>query len=114
MKVTLIRTDKKNIQHVSTRTIETLMDRMKTDVGKDVIATFRRQLPMIANLGWKYKDMHLLPRVCATCELAKKPNGDLEFGKWNGLILLTLGAFNDNEQGIGYGYAINTGGIYRL
>ena len=98
MKATLIRTDKKNIQHVSTRTIETLLDRMKTDVGKDTIANFRRQLPMIANLGWEYKDMHLMPRVCATCELAKKANGDLEFGKWNGLILLTLGKFNDNEQ----------------
>ena len=98
MKATLIRTDKKNIQHVSTRTIETLLDRMKTDVGKDTIANFRRQLPMIANLGWEYKDMHLLPRVCATCELAKKANGDLEFSKWNGLILLTLGKFNDNEQ----------------
>ena len=98
MKVTLIRTDKKNIQHVSTRTIETLMDRMRKDIGKDAIANFRRQLPMIANLGWEYKDMHLLPRVCATSELAKMSNGDLEFGKWNGLILLTFGEFNGNEQ----------------
>ncbi len=98
MKVTLIRTDKKNVQHVSTRTIETLMERMKTDVGKEAIATFRRQLPMIANLGWEYKDMHLMPRVCATSELTKKANSDLEFGKWNGLILLTLGKFEDAGQ----------------
>ncbi len=95
MKVTLIRTDKKNVQHVSTRTIETLMERMKTDFGKEAIATFRRQLPMIANLGWEYKDMHLMPRVCATSELTKNANSDLEFGKWNGLILLTLGKFED-------------------
>ena len=95
MKVTLIRTDKKNVQHVSTRTIETLMERMKTDIGKEAIATFRRQLPMIANLGWEYKDMHLMPRVCATSELTKKANSDLEFGQWNGLILLTLGKFED-------------------
>ena len=98
MKVTLIRTDKKNVQHVSTRTIETLMERMKTDIGKDAIASFRRQLPMIANLGWEYKDMHLMPRVCATSELTKKANKDLEFGKWNGLILLTLGKFEDAGQ----------------
>ena len=98
MKVTLIRTDKKNVQHVSTRTIETLMERMKTDIGKDAIASFRRQLPMIANLGWEYKDMHLMPRVCATSELTKKANSDLEFGKWNGLILLTLGKFEDAGQ----------------
>jgi hypothetical protein len=95
MKVTLIRTDKKNVQHVSTRTIETLMERMKTDIGKEAIATFRRQLPMIANLGWEYRDMHLIPRVFATSELVKKTNKDLEFGKWNGLILLTLGKFED-------------------
>ena len=98
MKVTLIRTDKKNVQHVSTRTIETLMERMKADVGKEAIATFRRQLPMIANLGWEYKDMHLMPRVCATSELTKKANKDLEFGQWNGLILLTLGKFEDAGQ----------------
>ena len=98
MKVTLIRTDKKNVQHVSTRTIETLMERMKTDIGKEAIATFRRQLPMIANLGWEYKDMHLMPRVCATSELTKKANKDLEFGQWNGLILLTLGKFEDAGQ----------------
>ena len=98
MKATLIRTDKKNIQHVSNRTIEKLMESMKTDIGKGAIATFRLQLPMIANLGWEYKDMHLMPRVCATSELTKKANGDLEFGKWNGLILLTLGEFNENEQ----------------
>ena len=98
MKVTLIRTDKKNVQHVSTRTIETLMERMKTDIGKEAIATFRRQLPMIANLGWEYRDMHLMPRVCATSELTKKANSDLEFGKWNGLILLTLGKFEDAGQ----------------
>ena len=98
MKATLIRTDKKNIQHVSNRTIEKLMESMKTDIGKGAIATFRLQLPMIANLGWEYKDMHLMPRVCATSELTKKANGDLEFGRWNGLILLTLGEFNENEQ----------------
>ena len=98
MKVTLIRTDKKNVQHVSTRTIETLMERMKTDIGKEAIATFRRQLPMIANLGWEYRDMHLIPRVCATSELTKKTNKDLEFGQWNGLILLTLGKYEDAGQ----------------
>ena len=98
MKATLIRTDKKNIQHVSTRTIEKLMESMKTDVGKEAISTFRRQLPMIANLGWEYKDMHLLPKVCATSELAKSTNGDLEFRKWNEMILLTLGGFEDDNQ----------------
>jgi hypothetical protein len=98
MKATLIRTDKKNIKHISTRTIETLMDCMKTDIGKEVISTFRRQLPMIAKLGWEYKDMHLMPQVCATSELSRNNSGELEFRKWNGLVLLTLGAFEGSEQ----------------
>lgn len=98
MKVTLTRTDKKNVQHVSTRTIENLMAGMKADIGKDVIATFRRQLPMIANLGWAYKDMHQMPRVCATSELTRTADGELEFKKWNGLVLLTIGSLDDSSQ----------------
>ena len=41
MKVTIVRTDKKNVQHVSTRTIEKQLERMKSDIGKGVIANFR-------------------------------------------------------------------------
>ena len=98
MKVAFIRTDKKNIQHVSTRTIESLMERMKSDAVKDVISAFRRELPLMANFGSSYKDMHLIPRVCATSELARNAEGELEFRSWNGLILLTIGTLSDNEQ----------------
>ena len=98
MKATLIRTDKNNIQHISTKAIDVLMERMKSDIGKDAIGNFRRQLPMITKLGWIYKDMHLIPRVCATSELARSADGDLEFRKWNGLVLITLGEFDTHEQ----------------
>lgn len=98
MKATLIRTDKKNIQHVSSRSIEKLLERMKTDIGNDVIANFRRQLPMIANLGWEFKDMHLLPQVCVTSELSKGADGELAFRAWNGLVLLTIGPLEDHVQ----------------
>ena len=98
MRVTIVRTDKKNVQHVFTRTIEKQLERMKSDIGKDVIAYFRRLLPMITSQYWEYKDMHLMPRVYATSVLSKTPNGDLEFREWNGLILLTIGQLEDANQ----------------
>lgn len=98
MKVTIVRTDKKNIQHVSSRTIEKQLERMKSDIGKDVIANFRRLLPMITSQYWEYKDMHLMPKIYATSVLSKNANGDLEFRSWNELILLTIGKQEDAEQ----------------
>ena len=98
MKATIVRTDKKNVQHVSTHTIEKQLERMKSDIGKGVIANFRLLLPMITSQKWEYKDMHLMPRVCATSMLAKDANGDLEFRAWNGLIMLTIGQLEDDEQ----------------
>ena len=70
MKVTIVRTDKKNVQHVSTRTIEKQLERMKSDIGKGAIANFRLLLPMITSQNWEYKDMHLMPRIYATSVLA--------------------------------------------
>ena len=98
MKVTIVRTDKKNVQHVSTRTIEKQLERMKSDIGKGVIANFRLLLPMITSQNWEYKDMHLMPRIYVTSVLAKNANGDLEFRAWNGLIMLTIGQLEDDEQ----------------
>ena len=98
MKVTIVRTDKKNIQHVSTRTLEKQLERMKSDIGKYVITNFRQLLPMIASENWHYKDLHLMPKICATSVLSKSSNGELEFREWNGLILLTIGHQEDAEQ----------------
>ena len=63
MKVTLIRTDKKNVPHVTVNTIEKLMTRMQTDTKQQSVQALRRHLPMLVSLGWHFKDMHLLPRV---------------------------------------------------
>ena len=91
MKVTLIRTDKKNVPHVTTSTIEKLITRIQTDTKQQTVQDLRRHLPMLVSLGWQFKDMHLLPRVYPAVELTKASNGDLAFKNWNGLVLLTIG-----------------------
>jgi hypothetical protein len=98
MKVTLIRTDKRNVPHVTVNTIEKLMTRMQTDTKQQTIQTLRRHLPMLVSLGWHFKDMHLLPRVYPAVELTKTSNGDLIFKNWNGLVLLTIGGVDDREK----------------
>lgn len=97
MKVTLIRTDKKNVPHVTTSTIEKLITRIQTDTKHQTVQDLRRHLPMLVSLGWQFKDMHLLPRVYPAVELTKAPNGDLAFKNWNGLVLLTIGGIDDCE-----------------
>ena len=98
MKVTLIRTDKKNVPHVTVNTIEKLMTRMQTDTKQQTVHDLRRHLPMLASLGWHFKDMHLLPRIYPAVELTKTSNGDLIFKNWNGLVLLTIGGVDDREK----------------
>ena len=98
MKVTLIRTDKKNVPHVTVNTIEKLMTRMQTDTKQQSVQALRRHLPMLVSLGWHFKDMHLLPRIYPAVELTKTSNGDLTFKNWNGLVLLTIGGVDDREK----------------
>ena len=98
MKVTLIRTDKKKVPHVTVNTIEKLMTRMQTDTKQQSVQALRRHLPMLVSLGWHFKDMHLLPRVYPAVELTKTSNGDLIFKNWNGLVLLTIGGVDDREK----------------
>ena len=98
MKVTLIRTDKKNVPHVTVNTIEKLMTRMQTDTKQQTVHDLRRHLPMLASLGWHFKDMHLLPRIYPAVELTKTSNGDLIFKNWNGQVLLTIGGIDDREK----------------
>ena len=97
MKVTLIRTDKRNVPHVTVNTIEKLMTRIQTDTKQQTVQDLRRHLPMLISQGWHFKDMHLLPRVYPAVELARTSNGDLTFKNWNGLVLLTIGGVEDRE-----------------
>ena len=97
MKVTLIRTDKKNVAHVTTSTIEKLITRIQTDTKQQTVQDLRRHLPLLTSLGWDFKDMHLLPRVYPAVELIKDPSGDLTFKHWNGVVLLTIGGLEDRE-----------------
>ena len=86
-----------NVPHVTTSTMENLITRIQTDTKQQTVQDLRRHLPMLASLGWHFKDMHLLPRVYPAVELTKAPNGDLTFKHWNGVVLLTIGGLEDRE-----------------
>lgn len=96
MRITLIRTDKQNVTHVSTRTLENFLERIKTDTTKESVAAMRRELPFLITYGGKFKDLHQLPRVYPAAELSKDEGGDPLFHRWNGLVLLTIGPLADH------------------
>ena len=94
MRLTLVRTDQKNVVHVTTRTLESLMTRISRDNRQGSLTELRRFLPMMISYGWQFKDMHLLPRVYPAVELAKNESGDLVYAKTLAIgIPSTLAAF---------------------
>ena len=98
MKVTIIRTDSKNIPHVSIWTIERLMEHIMADNSKGAVAQLRRQLPLRISYGWDIKELRALPRVYPAVVMGKSSGGDILFRQWNGVVLLTVGGLADREQ----------------
>ena len=97
MKLTFVRTDKKNAIHVSLRSLDQMAKRVRNDNKQGSVRELRRMLPMIASYGWTFKDMHLLPRIYPAAEMMKDERGDLVFRRWNGLVLLTVGPLDDQK-----------------
>ena len=98
MKLTFVRTDKNNTIHVSLRSLEQLVERMKRDNRQGSVGELRRMLPMIIGYGWTFRDKHLLPCICPAAEMVKDEHGDLMFRQWNGLVMLTVGPLNDQKS----------------
>ena len=89
MKFSIIRTDKNNQQHLSQKTLDALLQRMKTDTKRGDVERLRAHLPYLRS-GYRYSHMADLPRVYPCAELAKDANGNLVMARCNGLVLLTV------------------------
>ena len=89
MKLTLIRTDKKNRHHLSTCTMEALTERMKSENKDAVVSALRRELPMMQAYGMKFAQLHKLPRVYVASSLGKDERNEVAFRQPTGLLLLT-------------------------
>ena len=98
MKLTLIRTDKQNRQHLSTKTLERFADRVKTDTKQQLVAELRREIPFMSSPEAEFPKMAQLPRVHPAAEWRLDERGDLQMVAFNGVVLLSIGPMKAAAQ----------------
>lgn len=98
MKITLIKTDKKNRNHLSHVTLDKLMELMKDEKKYDVVTELRRQLPMLQAYTMRFDHMYRLPRVYVTSEFSVDDRGELVFCRPTGLLLLTAAGMASADE----------------
>lgn len=98
MKLTLIRTDKQNRQHLTTKTLERFAERVKTDTKLQLITELRREIPFMSSSRTTFPKMEQLPRVYPAAEWRIDERGDLEMVAFNGVVLLSIGQLTDEAQ----------------
>lgn len=87
MKLTIIRTDKKNIPHLTVKTFEWFLERIKIDTKAEDIGKFRQYISRFGDNGI-YEDNVPMAMIHPLVEMVKTENGNLEITSFNGLIWL--------------------------
>lgn len=98
MKLILIRTDKQNRQHLTTKTLERFAERVKTDTKQQLITELRREIPFMSNGQSAFAKMERLPRVYPAAEWRIDERGDLEMVTFNGVVMLSIDQLTDKAQ----------------
>ncbi len=96
MKLTLIRKDQKNQMHLSTKTMDNFIERIKTDTKSGDVERLRQSL-LMSNRIVGYSQMHKLPVVYPLAELARDANDNLVMRSMNGVVLLSISNVRGQE-----------------
>lgn len=97
MKTTFIRTDKKNKRHLKLHSLNDMLQAVTS-------GTFQADVDLLRGFcQWchsysVFKRMHRLPVVCPSAELKADKDGNMMMQNFNGLLTLTVGAVNDEEE----------------
>lgn len=87
MKITIVRRDKKNAQHLTVKSVEWFMERIKTDTKAEDITKLRQYIASFGDTGG-YETNVPIARVFPSVEMEKTENGNLEVKTFNGLTFL--------------------------
>ena len=89
MKLTFVLRDKKNALKLSTKTIDSFMERIKNDTKDGVVARRRQMLRLIENADG-YDREHPSHQVYPSAEFEKDANDNLRMRTFNGVVALTI------------------------
>ena len=96
MKLTFVLRDKKNALKVSTKTLETFIERIKTDTKNRVVARRRRQLSY-GDYVDGYDRQYPSHVVYPSAVFEKDDNDNLRMKTFNGVVALTIGGLEGQE-----------------
>ena len=88
MKFTITRINRQNKLMVSTKTIDSFLERIAKDDAKQSVAKFRMSVPLMEGDYQYYKGIGEWQHVYPAAEFSKDESGNLVFQKSNGLVML--------------------------
>lgn len=97
MKITLVRTTKKNDLRLSLKTFEQLLQQMADEKTGNRVEAFREAVSQLYDGYSHYKGMDTWTHVYPAAEYAKDGNGNLLFQKSTGLLLLSFSNLADAD-----------------
>lgn len=97
MKITLVRTTKKNDLRLSLKTFEQLLQQMADEKTGNRVEAFRDAVSQLYDGYSHYKGMDTWTHVYPAAEYAKDGNGNLLFQKSTGLLLLSFSNLADAD-----------------
>ena len=97
MKLSIVRTDKKNIPHLTVKSIEWFLERIKTDTKAEDIGRFRHYIARFGDTG-QYEDNVPMAMIHPLVEMTKTENGNLEITAFNSLTWLHVSGLMKPEE----------------
>ena len=95
MKITLLRTDNMQGRHLSVRSFENLMERIKTGTKEGDVERFRNRLYYY---GYNSDDAQRLPVVCPAVNMRLDANGNAVMKEFNGIVTLSVNDLRDDSD----------------
>ena len=97
MKITIVRTDKKQVQHLTVKSVEWFIERIKTDTKEGDIEGLRSYYAHTGSMEG-YDQIKPVARIYPSAELRKSENGLLEAVAFNGVVTLHVGSLMRPED----------------
>ena len=90
MKISIVKTDKKQVVHLTVKPMEWFVERIKCDAKSGIVGRFRQQIALFRDTS-DYEMTVPIAMVCPAVELTKTENGRLEIVAFNNLVTLHVG-----------------------
>lgn len=97
MKLSIVRTDKNHMSHLTVKTFEWFLERIKTDTKAEDIGKFRQYVARYGDDG-KYGGNPPIAKIYPLVELTKTENGNLEIATFNSLTWLHVGGLMKPDE----------------